>query len=335
MLRIALAALLLLPPFARASSVDLHAHLFMGWKDEVRLADLEMADVRILVANAYAPAVLSHLTGGYNRSILRQLGKIEKWAAKDPRVSIVRTPDEAQAVLDSKEWRLGVVLAVEGAGGADTPEKLEKLWAKGLRMITIAHFVDTRWGGAADVRYWPKSSCVPGGEPNKRRGELGLRPEGEKLLDWAISKGMMVDLAHASDKTVKDVVLKRPELPLLFSHTAARELTPCERTISAELLREVKRSGGLVGAVAVASYAGRTVADFGRHAAVLVREAGAEHVALGSDFNSPTPYVEGAGYETLIKELGAAGASRGAESFVSFWKRTLAASAARSRTRRP
>lgn len=341
MLAAALAASLLFPSFARASAADLHAHLFMGWKDEVKIADLEKADVRLLVANAYAPAVLSQLTGGYDRSLLRQFGKIERWAAQDSRVRVVRTPDEAEEILKSKEWRLGIVLAVEGAGGADTPEKLERLWARGMRMITIAHFVDTRWAGAAAVRYWPRSSCAHGGAPDKRRGEAGLSPEGGRLLDWAVSKGLMVDLAHSSDKTAKDVAARHPGLPLLFSHTAAREITPCERTISVELLREVRRSRGLVGAVAVASYSGKTLADFGRHAAALVREAGAEHVALGSDFNSPTPYVEGAGYESLIKELGAAGASRGAESFVSFWRRTmelrsgLAASAARSKTPRP
>ena len=157
-----LAACLLSPSLALASAIDLHLHLPMIEK-QVDVKDLEAADVRLIVATAYAPPVLSHLRGGYWRELARQFTKIERWAARDPRVSVVRTPEEAEAVLKSKEWRLGVILAAEGAGGADTEKRLELLWKRGLRLLTIMHFTDTRWGGAAHVRYWPFPTCAPGG----------------------------------------------------------------------------------------------------------------------------------------------------------------------------
>lgn len=331
------AARLLAPSPARAAAIDLHLHLPMI-EEQVKLEDLKAADMRLLVVPLYATPVLSQLRGGYHRALLRQIGRVERWAARDPRVAIVRTPDEAEAALRSGEWRLGVILAVEGAGGADSPELLDRLWDRGVRMLTIAHFTDTRWGGAAKVRYWPFATCVPGGKADARRNPRGLTAEGEKLADYAVAKGLILDLSHASDQTALDLAARHPELPLMFSHTAARELTPCERTISPELLREVKRSGGMAGLVLAANYAGRDRASLLRHAAALAREAGPEAVAIGSDFNGVIGLIDGvpgpAAYGLVLKELAAAGipATSGAESFVRFWRRT---NDARNRTRRP
>ncbi len=310
---------------AAASAIDLHLHLPMI-EEQVRLADLEKADVRLAAAVLYAPPVLSQLRGGYARSLLRQAAGVRRWAARDPRVTIVTSPEEAEAVLKSKEWRLGLVLSVEGAGGADSPDKLQRLWDAGVRVLTITHFVDTRWGGAAKVRYWPRSTCRPGGRPDERRG-AGLSERGAQLLDWAAAKGLLIDFTHASDATVRDAARRRPRMPLLFTHQAARELTPCERTVSAELLREVRRSGGLVGLTVADNYAGE---DWPAHARALAREAGAERVVLGSDFNgliATSPGAEGpADYAAVLGRMREAGlpVERSAEAFVAFWRRSLA-----------
>lgn len=331
------AAWLLSPVSAHASAIDLHLHLPMI-EEQVRVKDLEAADMRLIVAVAYAPPVISHLRGGYARSLLRQFAKIERWAAKDPRVSIVRTPDEAEAVLKSKDWRLGVILAAEGAGGADTPEKLDRLWDRGLRMLTFSHFIDSLWGGAAEVRYGPFSDCVPGGADSGRRNPRGLTPAGKKLVHYAVSKGLLLDLTHASDKSAYDVAALHPELPLVYSHEAARELTPCERTISAEQLREVRRSGGMVGLALAANYAGKDMKSLMNHAAALARDAGPEAVAIGSDFNGLISRIDGipgpSSYALVLKELAAAGipATASAESFVKLWRRT---NGVRSKNPRP
>lgn len=331
------AALLLAPSTSRASAIDLHLHLPMI-EEQVRLSDLKAAEMRLVVVPLYATPVLSQLRGGYARELLRQIGRVERWVARDPRVSVVRTPDEAEAVLESREWRLGVILAVEGAGGADTPARLDRLWDRGVRMLTIAHFTDTRWGGAAAVRYWPFPSCVPGGKADARRNPRGLTPEGEELADYAVRRGLILDLSHASDRTAFDLARRHPELPLMFSHTAARELTPCERTIPPELLREVRRSKGMVGLTLAANYAGKSSESLNAHAALLARAAGPEAVAIGSDFNGLIAPIEGSSspgdYASILEKMRSTGipADRSAEAFTAYWRRI---SAVGSKTRRP
>lgn len=351
----------LVPASAGASAIDLHVHLRMDaslpgifrghpteeparvsgrkslFSNQVSLKDLEAADVRLVMAALYAPVVIAQLQGGTHKALLRQIAAVEKWAAQHPRVSIVRTPEEAQEVLDSKQWRLGVILAAEGGYGVDTPARLDHLWDRGLRMLTIAHFVDSPWAGAAAVRYGPFSDCVPGGTDSGRRNPRGLSPRGESLVDHAVAKGLILDLTHSSDKTVRDIANRHPKLPLMFSHQAARELTPCERMISPEQLREVRRSRGMVGVTFAANYLGLDLAALLRHAAVLAREAGTEAIALGSDYNGFAPRIEGAadsaGYALVLRGLTEARipASGSAEAFVRFWRRTLDAGTTTSR----
>lgn len=346
------AAWLLNPDPARASAIDLHVHLRMDaslpgifrghpteeparvsgrkslFSNQVSLKDLEAADVRLVMAALYAPVVIAQFQGGTHKALLRQIAAVEKWAARHPRVSLVRTPDEAQAVLQSKEWRLGVILAAEGGYGVDTAARLDHLWDRGLRMLTISHFVDSPWAGAAAVRYGPFSDCVPGGEDSGRRNPRGLSVLGESLVDRAVAKGLILDLTHSSDKTVSDIASRHPQLPLMFSHMAARELTPCERMISPELLREVRRSRGMVGVTFAANYLGLDLAAFLRHAAAIAREAGPEALALGSDYNGFAPRIEGAadstGYAMVLRGLAEARipAANSAEAFVRFWRRT-------------
>ncbi|MBI3289637.1 MAG: membrane dipeptidase [Elusimicrobia bacterium] len=348
------AAWLLLAAHAQAAAIDLHAHLFMDvalpgvfhghptreparvsgraarFVNQVSLKDLEAANVRLVAAALYAPAVLSQFKGGYHRTLLRQIKTVERWAAGDSRIAIVRSPEEAEAVLKSQEWRLGVIIAAEGTHGVESLERLDALWERGLRMLTLAHFVDSRWAGAAAVTYWPRSECVPGGKDPGRRNAKGLTAPGEKLVDRAVAKGLILDLTHSSDRTVSGVASRHPGLPLMFSHQAARELTPCERTISPELLREVRRSRGMVGITLASNYVGEDMASFLLHAAAIAREAGPDAVAIGSDYNGLIRRVEGAadssGYAAALKGLEAAGipALNSAEAFVGFWRRTLA-----------
>lgn len=347
----ALVALALLPSCGRASAIDLHLHLRMDaavpglfrgnpgdeparvkdrsakWSNQVSLRDLEAADVRLVMAALYTPAGIAQARGGWTRALDKQIDAVEAWVKAHPQATLVRTPEEADAVLKSKEWRLGVILAAEGSHAIGSVEKLDAFWQRGLRMVTIAHFVDSPWAGAADVSYWPRSSCRPGGKADERRGKAGLTDLGKKLSDRAVELGLIMDLTHASDKTAFDVARRYPELPLMFSHEAARELTPCERTISPELLAEVKRSRGIVGVTLSANYLGETAEDFLAHAKLLAAGAGKDAMGLGTDYNGMIRRYEGAGYAPAIKTMRSAGipADRSAEYFVDYWRRVSAA----------
>lgn len=352
LIRLALTALFL-PSLAQASAIDLHLHLLMDvsapglfrgrptdkpsgvtdrnakHRNQVSLKDLEAADVRLIMAALHSPEAIPRTSKGHYKALLEQIEAVEAWAKKHPKVVLVRAPEEAEKVLASKEWRLGVILAAEGAHGVDSPQRLDVLWDRGLRMLTVMHFHDHAWGGSAAVKYWPKSTCHPGGIPDERRNPKGLSPLGRELAAHAVKKGILLDWAHASDKTVEDFSALHPRLPLIFSHEGTREYTPCERMVSPEQLRLVKKTGGMVGVMLGANYVGESLLSFMSHAEALAKEAGPGNVALGSDYNGFIRRIEGAaggeGYALVLDALKKKGipADRSAEAFVRLWRRSL------------
>jgi microsomal dipeptidase-like Zn-dependent dipeptidase len=97
--------------------------------------------------------------------------------------------------------------------------------------------------------------------------------------------GMIVDAAHASSEALEDLIATARR-PFLVSHAGVQGVCPGPRNLSDEQLRRVAARGGLVGIGfwrdAVGDVSPTGVARSIRHA---VRVAGAEHVALGSDWD--------------------------------------------------
>lgn len=300
--------------------------------NQVSFADLRAADVRLTAATLYASPVFSQLRGGYGRELLRQLRIVKAWASASG-LAVVRTPEEAEDLCRAKDHRLGVVLAVEGTHGVVTEKALETLYAEGVRLLTITHLVDSPWAGAARIRYWPFPEGGPGVTVEKRSA-LGLTDLGRRLLKRAVQLGMVIDLSHAGDLTIRDVAELLPNLPAVFTHQSVRELSPNERSVSGEALRLVGRTGGIAGVTFNAQFIGPGIQDVVSHAQVIVREAGPEALALGSDFNGFVRRVRGvansAGYAAVLDALEAAGLKgvrTSAEAFAAVWRRSLKAAA--------
>ena len=122
------------------------------------------------------------------------------------------------------------VLSIEGAHalGPDL-STLDALVDVGFRMISPAHFFDTAYGGSAH-------GIVKG----------GLTPLGRELLREMESRGVVMDVAHASVATIDDV-LGMAARPVVASHTGVRATADNGRNLSDDQLRGIAATGGLVG----------------------------------------------------------------------------------------
>jgi membrane dipeptidase len=102
------------------------------------------------------------------------------------------------------------------------------------------------------------------------------------------AKSMLIDLAHASPDTVRDVTAMAKK-PVVVSRTGVRGTCNNNRNLSDDKLRAVARTGGVIGIgyweTAVCGVDARSIARAINYA---VRVAGVEHVALGSDFDGAT-----------------------------------------------
>lgn len=213
------------------------------------------------------------------------------------RLTVVRSAADLQAFLERRASEPGIVAGLLGLEGAHAlegdPAAADQFYDAGFRMIGLAHFFDNEFGGSAH---------------GVRKG--GLTAKGRELLRRLEARGMLLDLAHASPASIDDA-LAAARRPVVVSHTGVRGTCDNARNLSDAQLRAIAANGGVIGIgfwdTAVCGSDARAIA---RAVAYAVRVAGAEHVALGSDFDGAvtTPF-DAAGLVLLTDALLAEGLS--------------------------
>ncbi len=207
---------------------------------------------------------------------LYQAARLNDAAKRDPRaLAVIRTRSDLAALMARRakgEQVVGGLLAIEGAHALEgSLANLEKLKDAGYRMIGLTHFFDNELGGSLH---------------GVSKG--GLTPLGVQAVRAIEEAGMIVDLAHASEKVVDDV-LQVATKPVVVSHTGVRGACKSPRNLSDAQMRAIAAKGGIVGigywegAVCDISPAG--VVKSLRYAIDLI---GVDHVALGSDYDGTT-----------------------------------------------
>jgi microsomal dipeptidase-like Zn-dependent dipeptidase len=161
------------------------------------------------------------------------------------------------------------LLSIEGAHALDGKlENLEVLYRAGYRMMSPSHFFDNDIGGSAAGLH-----------------KIRLTEKGREWVNQMEARHMIVDLAHASPKTIEDVLAVATR-PLLVSHTGVKGTCDNNRNLSDDQIRAVAAKGGLIGIgywdTATCGTDARAIVKAMRYVSALV---GAEHVALGSDFD--------------------------------------------------
>jgi membrane dipeptidase len=166
--------------------------------------------------------------------------------------------------------------AFEGSGPlAAEPEKLA-LWAsRGLRIVGLVH------------TYANELASSSGDAPPK---DFGLTELGRAFARRAFALGLVVDVSHASDLAVNDVlaIAKETRGVVVATHSNSRVLADHPRNLTDAQLRGIAATGGVVGVNFHAPFVVRgrkaKLADVVAQVEHLRDVAGIDHVAIGSDF---------------------------------------------------
>ena len=163
---------------------------------------------------------------------------------------------------------------------------LRQFFELGVRYMTLTHNCDNAFG----------TSWVSVGLDKGRDG--GLKDFGKELLREMNRLGMMVDLAHVSPNTMRDV-LRVARAPVIFSHSGAYSVNNHLRNVPDDVLKALKGNGGIVMVPAISVFMNTerpekaTIEDMVDHILCVAEVAGWEHVGLGSDFDGSTYVVKG------------------------------------------
>lgn len=204
----------------------------------------------------------------------RKVAAIEAMVAKYPdRIRLATSP---QDVLDNHAaGRLSAMMGIENGFviGRDLA-RLDALYARGARYIGLTHT------GHNDI--CTSSGVLEEFGDTRAPENDGLSAFGETVVRRANQLGMMIDVSHASDACVRDV-LRTSSAPIIASHSSARALTPHARNLDDDLMRAIAAKGGVIHVVA---YSGFLKLDPARDAAVKALEAKVAHDAGDAEFDS-------------------------------------------------
>jgi len=168
--------------------------------------------------------------------------------------------------------RVGLMLHLEGGEALGTRiSNLRTLYRLGVRSVGLT---------------WNHRNLLADGVMEAAGGG-GLSEWGREVIHEMNRLGMVVDLAHISPAGFRSV-MQTTKKPVVVSHANAAAICPHPRNLSDEQLLAVAENGGIVGVTFVPEFVADRDASLeilAEHICYMIRVMGADHVALGSDFD--------------------------------------------------
>jgi len=219
-------------------------------------------------------AIKNHLTYA-----LDAFGFLEKNLEDQNGVSIITSRNDLQKAM--RKGDLAVVLAIENSDAVEgSLNVLRMLFKLGVRSIGLTHN--------------PRSLAADGVGESRTGG--GLTTFGVQLVEEMNNLGILVDLAHISEKGFWDA-LEISRKPPIVSHGNCRALCDHRRNLTDEQIRGLASKSGVIGVTFVPEFVDEKKPSIERlldHIDHIVDVAGINHVGIGSDFD---------GGGTLLKDV--------------------------------
>ncbi len=197
----------------------------------------------------------------------RQLGLFKEiFTSTDVHISIKAADLEKYASQDK-------VAAYLGCEGGDMLEgnvdRVDQMYKDGVRSIQLVHYVPNDLGDLQTAAPVHKGLSAFGKDVVRRMNKLGL----------------VVDVAHASFKTVQDVA-EITSKPIILSHSALAmeaDRPIAQRAISADHARVVAGTGGVIGMWPSGFF--KSFDEFVDGTMRMIDVVGVDHVGLGTDMD--------------------------------------------------
>lgn len=140
---------------------------------------------------------------------------------------------------------------------------------------------------------------------------VGLKRDGELLLEFLSTKKVAVDLSHTSDALAYDILntIYKKNLPLkvMASHSNCRKVMNVPRNLPDEIIKEIVTMGGVIGMNFIRRFVGDRKEDFLDHVEHFLGLRGEDSLSLGADFyggmNIPPHLIPGVSFPVFQKEL--------------------------------
>jgi len=177
--------------------------------------------------SVFIPATLSGPAAV--QAVVEQIDVVHQIVARYPEAfELALTADDIERI--HRHGKIASLIGMEGGHSINNSlAVLRMTYALGARYMTLTHTKNTDWADS---------------EADKPEHH-GLTPFGEQVVREMNRLGMLVDLSHVSDETMR-AALTVSRAPVIFSHSCAFGLCRNSRNAPDDVLQMTARNGGVV-----------------------------------------------------------------------------------------
>jgi membrane dipeptidase len=192
------------------------------------LPRLEAGGVRGQFWSVYVPSDLVDPHAAVTMT-LEQVDVVLGLLARHPdRLELARTADDVERI--ARAGKVASMLGVEGGQSIGGSLGALRILARlGAGYLTLTHNDDTPWADSG----------------TGARAHGGLTAFGEEVVLELNRLGVLVDLSHTSEDTMRQAI-EVSRAPVIFSHSNARALCDVPRNVPDDVIELVGRTGGTI-----------------------------------------------------------------------------------------
>ena len=164
----------------------------------------------------------------------REMDSLDALVARNPD-KIVKAFNYNELLQTIKQHKIAAMFGVEGGHMIeDDLNKLEALFKRGARYLTVTHNIAPSWAtSAADET------------TNPNLQHKGLTDFGRQVIRRMNQLGMMIDVSHAGEQTFRDIINITTK-PIIASHSSVYSLVPSRRNLKDDQIKAIAKNGGVI-----------------------------------------------------------------------------------------
>ena len=155
-------------------------------------------------------------------------------AARNPN-KIIKVYNYNELLKAVKQKKIAAMTGIEGGHMIeDDLNKLDILYSRGARYLTLTHNIAPTWA---------TSAMDETTKPNL--AQKGLTDFGRKVVQHMNELGMLIDVSHAGDQTFWDVINLTTK-PIIASHSSVYSIVPHRRNLKDDQIKAIAKNGGVI-----------------------------------------------------------------------------------------
>jgi membrane dipeptidase len=249
---------------------------FYSQKDlPVTLAKLQEARVRVLGASLYFDE--SFLNSNFYDGVNNFYNWYKKLFSLNSTINDVRD-------VNKESDKVFYIYTIEGIQCFRTPKDFNHFFDLGVKIFGLT---------------WQKDNDYACGRNSKH--DTGISRKGFAVLEMMKSKSLIIDIAHLSEKSVKDTA-RIFDGTIVSTHSNIRSVYDSTHNLTDEEIQIIVDRGGVVSLFPFSADTGKngTFNEFYKHIEYIINKWGEDYVAISSDIYPLDKYPFLEGYKDVL-----------------------------------